>query len=108
MIYGYGEFIDISDNNMITDHEMKQRLLNRFPQLDECSFDITHKWIGTMGYTIDGYPIIGKLSGSCYICGGYNGDGMPIAFNSGRIIAKLLTGQIHKFLERVSPLRFVK
>jgi gamma-glutamylputrescine oxidase len=52
--------------------------------------DLTHRWIGTMGITCDGLPLIGRLPGrpQILLAAGYNGHGNPLTYLCGRILAE--------------------
>jgi glycine/D-amino acid oxidase-like deaminating enzyme len=53
---------------------------------------VTHRWAGIMGFTPDGLPIVGRIAPGLYVCGGYNGAGMSLAFHCARRLAEHLTG----------------
>jgi len=58
-----------------------KRLYGRF------QFRLTHEWSGTVGYTPDQYPLIGKIDDrSKYMIGGMCGSGSGVAFNAARCI----------------------
>ena len=53
---------------------------------------VTHRWAGTMGFTDSGLPLIGPVDGmpNVYLCAGYNGHGMGLAFMSAKqLVASL-------------------
>ena len=54
---------------------------------------ITHRWIGTVGYTADHRPVVGQASGhdDVVALGGYCGTGNLCAWVGGRIVADLIT-----------------
>lgn len=53
------------------------------------------EWTGIMGYTVDKQPIIGEAPGQegLWICVGFNGHGMALAFQSAEALVQLLTGK---------------
>jgi glycine/D-amino acid oxidase-like deaminating enzyme len=53
---------------------------------------VTHRWAGIMGFTGDGFPIVGPVPGrpNVYVCAGYNGSGMSFAFHCARLLAERL------------------
>jgi glycine/D-amino acid oxidase-like deaminating enzyme len=55
---------------------------------------ITHRWIGTVGYTADQRPVVGKAPGhdDVVALGGYCGTGNLCAWVGGRIVADLIAG----------------
>jgi glycine/D-amino acid oxidase-like deaminating enzyme len=56
------------------------------------SATITHRWAGTMGFTPDALPLVGRLRPGLSICAGYTGHGMAFAHLSARILADHLAG----------------
>ncbi len=55
---------------------------------------ITHRWIGTVGYTADERPVAGRAPGHDHVValGGYCGTGNLCAWVAGRIVADLIAG----------------
>jgi glycine/D-amino acid oxidase-like deaminating enzyme len=56
------------------------------------SAPVTHRWAGTMGFTPDGLPLVGRLRPGLSICAGYTGHGMAFAFLGARALADHLAG----------------
>ena len=52
---------------------------------------ITHRWVGTVGYTDDGLPVVGEADG-VYYAGGYSGHGNVLGYLAGRQLADLIVG----------------
>ena len=54
--------------------------------------EVTHRWAGTMGFSADGLPLLGRAPGSrrVHVCGGYTGHGMGFAFNAAASLTGLL------------------
>jgi len=48
---------------------------------------ITHRWAGTMAFTPDSLPMVGRLRPGLSICGGYTGHGMAFAHLCARQLA---------------------
>ncbi len=46
--------------------------------------EVTHRWAGTMGFSGDGLPLVGRAPGSrrVHVCAGYTGHGMGFAVNA--------------------------
>lgn len=81
-------------------------LHHHFPSLE---FAVTHRWAGTMGFTPDGFPLVGTLPGDprLFVTGGYSGHGLGLAFKASRIMAEaLLEGKPAP--ARFSPRRFLE
>jgi len=52
---------------------------------------ITHRWVGTVGYSHDGLPVVGGAAG-LYAAGGYSGHGNVLGFVAGQDLADLVAG----------------
>jgi gamma-glutamylputrescine oxidase len=52
---------------------------------------ITHRWVGTVGYSRDGLPVVGEVGG-VYVAGGYSGHGNVLGYIAGRDLADLVAG----------------
>jgi glycine/D-amino acid oxidase-like deaminating enzyme len=67
-------------------------LLQTFPQLAGIRF--THAWGGTMGFTGDFVPSVGRLFDAPHVlyAGGFNGEGVVMTQVAGRILAELVAG----------------
>jgi glycine/D-amino acid oxidase-like deaminating enzyme len=50
---------------------------------------ISHRWVGTVGYTESGLPLVGEVGG-VYVAGGYTGHGNVFAYMSGQELADLI------------------
>ena len=56
---------------------------------------VTHRWAGTMGFSADGLPLVGRLPGAenVHVCGGFTGHGMGFAVQAAHVlVAHLLDG----------------
>jgi gamma-glutamylputrescine oxidase len=53
---------------------------------------ISHRWAGTMGFTPDALPLVGRLRPGLSICAGYTGHGMAFAHLCARLLADHLAG----------------
>jgi gamma-glutamylputrescine oxidase len=53
---------------------------------------VTHRWAGTMGFTPDGLPLVGKLRPGLSISAGFNGHGMAFAHLCARMLVDHLLG----------------
>ena len=53
---------------------------------------VTHRWAGTMGFTPDALPLVGRLRPGLSICAGYTGHGMAFAFLCALALADHLSG----------------
>jgi len=68
---------------------------------------VTHRWAGTMGFTPDALPLVGRLRPGLSICAGYTGHGMAFAYLCARLLVDSLLGgpPLPKWLD---PGRFVE
>ena len=53
---------------------------------------VTHRWAGTMGFTPDALPLVGRLRPGLSICAGYTGHGMAFAHLGARLLVDHLLG----------------
>lgn len=51
---------------------------------------VTHRWAGTMGFSPDGLPLVGLVTGTrrVHVCGGYTGHGMGFAVNAAAVLVR--------------------
>jgi gamma-glutamylputrescine oxidase len=58
----------------------------------EVGAPVTHRWVGTVGYSPDGLPFVGAVPGSpgLYAAGGYSGHGNVLGFVAGERLAELV------------------
>jgi glycine/D-amino acid oxidase-like deaminating enzyme len=47
---------------------------------------ISHRWVGTVGYTDGSLPVVDQVDG-VYVAGGYSGHGNVLAYLSGQQLA---------------------
>lgn len=68
---------------------LRNVMLGDFPSLLPKCEEAYQEWTGIMCYTLDGLPVIGDVPDvfGQYVAIGYNGHGMPFAFQSGAHIA---------------------
>jgi gamma-glutamylputrescine oxidase len=74
-------------------YAQRREFARTFPRL--ARLKITKQWSGTIGMTLDRFPIIAQLSDSpgLYFVGGWSGHGVGLATASGAIVADLLSGR---------------
>ena len=53
---------------------------------------VTHRWAGTMGFTPDSLPLVGRLRPGLAICAGFTGHGMGFAHLCARVLVDHLLG----------------
>lgn len=61
---------------------------------DSGPLDVGDRWSGIFGWTADYLPLVGPLPGRTgeLVISGFSGGGLPFAFESGRVIASVVTG----------------
>lgn len=64
---------------------------------------VTHRWGGTMGFSHDGLPYIGKASDGLYRCGGFTGHGQGYAMAAGELVATLIRTGSHPDADLFDP-----
>jgi gamma-glutamylputrescine oxidase len=66
---------------------------------------ITHRWAGTMGFSHDALPYVGRTSTRLFVCGGFTGHGMAFGPASAEIVASLVRGVAHADADLFDPSR---
>jgi glycine/D-amino acid oxidase-like deaminating enzyme len=89
--YFYGG-VPSSGNYRPAIEKLKRSLLTTFPQLEGVRF--THEWGGTMGFTRDFTPSVGRLDGAdnVFYAACCNGEGVVMTQLGGMILARLVAG----------------
>lgn len=61
---------------------------------DMAPLKVERRWSGIFGWTADFLPLVGPLPGRTgeLVISGFSGGGLPFAFESGRVIASIVTG----------------
>jgi glycine/D-amino acid oxidase-like deaminating enzyme len=67
-------------------------LLRVFPTLGDVP--VSHAWSGTIGYTFDEFPHLGRSPAGAYYAMGYCGTGVSRATHFGRKIALQMLGRL--------------
>ena len=64
-----------------------------FPDLGKP--EVTGRWSGIFGWTADYLPLVGTLPGKAneMVIAGFSGGGLPLAFESGRLVAHAVAGE---------------
>ena len=66
---------------------------------------VTHRWGGTMEFSHDGLPYIGRLADGLFVCGGFTGHGNGFAMVAGEILAALVRTGHHPDADVFDPER---
>ena len=67
------------------------------------SAPVTHRWGGTMGFSHDGLPYIGKAADGIYRCGGFTGHGQGYAMAAGELVGALVRTGSHPDADLFDP-----
>jgi gamma-glutamylputrescine oxidase len=94
-----GGFSDLDADASYTDRdEGNPRIWERIERWLREDLDVaapvTHRWVGTVGYSEDGLPVVGAVPGASglYAAGGYSGHGNVLGFVAGERLAELVAG----------------
>tara|TARA_R110000868_G_scaffold120477_2_gene319739 strand:+ start:36722 stop:38020 length:1299 start_codon:yes stop_codon:yes gene_type:complete len=71
------------------------KLLKTFPQLKP--FKIDYAWGGTMGFTYNRMPAIGRVQDNVFYAQGYSGHGVALTHLGGRLVAEAVAGTAERF-----------
>ena len=66
---------------------------------------VTHRWAGTMGFSHDALPYVGRTGARLFVCGGFTGHGMAFGPASAEMIATLVRGASHADADLFDPSR---
>lgn len=64
---------------------------------------VTHRWGGTMGFSHDGLPYVGRSRDGTFRCGGFTGHGQGYAMAAGELIAALIRTGSHPDADLFDP-----
>ncbi|MDP9246422.1 MAG: FAD-binding oxidoreductase [Chloroflexota bacterium] len=83
--------------------ERIQRRLDAFLAEHGVDAPVTHRWGGTMGFSHDGLPYLGRSSDGLYRCGGFTGHGQGYAMATGELISALVRTGSHPEADLFDP-----
>ncbi|MEA2419165.1 MAG: gamma-glutamylputrescine oxidase [Thermoleophilaceae bacterium] len=91
-----GGFSDLDGEGSYTDRdegsaEVWERIERYLAEDLGVEAPVSHRWVGTVGYSDDGLPVIGEADGLHY-AGGYSGHGNVLGYMAGRQLADLVAG----------------
>jgi len=66
---------------------------------------VTHRWAGTMGFSHDGLPHVGRRADRVYVNGGFTGHGNAFAIATGEVVASLVRSGRHPDADLFDPER---
>lgn len=82
-----------------------QEQLERFLHERCADAKVTHRWAGTMGFSHDALPYVGRLGTGLFVNAGFTGHGMAFATATGELIADLVRGQKRSETDLFAPER---
>ncbi len=85
--------------------EAIQKQLEAFLREHGITATVTHRWAGTMGFSHDALPYIGRISPGVFVCGGFSGHGMAFGPAAAELVAALVQGEAHPDADLFDPLR---
>ena len=94
---------EVGEEERTTDTIQKQ--LERFLNERGIHAPITHRWAGTMGFSHDALPYVGRVAPGVFVCGGFTGHGMAFGPASAELVASLVRGGTHAEAELFDPSR---
>lgn len=94
---------EVGEEERTTDVIQKQ--LEAFLREHAITAAVTHRWAGTMGFSHDALPYIGRIAGGVFVCGGFTGHGMSFGPASAELVAVLVRGGTHPDADLFDPAR---
>jgi glycine/D-amino acid oxidase-like deaminating enzyme len=82
-----------------------QEQLARFLRQHCAEAQITHRWAGTMGFSHDGLPYVGRLENGVLVNAGFTGHGMAFATATGELIADFIGAKKRNETDLFAPER---
>lgn len=82
-----------------------QGALDAWLRAEGITAPVTHRWGGTMEFSHDGLPYIGRRADGLFGCGGFTGHGNGFAMSAGAILAALVRTGRHADADLFEPER---
>ncbi len=82
-----------------------QQHLDAFLREHKINAAVTHRWAGTMGFSDDALPYVGRIARGLFVCGGFTGHGMAFGPASAELVAALVRGGTHPDADLFDPSR---
>jgi glycine/D-amino acid oxidase-like deaminating enzyme len=82
-----------------------QEQLERFLREHSPEAKVTHRWAGTMGFSHDALPYVGRLDTGVFVNAGFTGHGMAFATATGELSADLVRGKSRSETDLFAPER---
>ena len=94
---------EVGEEERTTDRVQQQ--LEAFLNEHDIAAPITHRWAGTMGFSHDALPYIGRVAPGVFVCGGFTGHGMSFGPASAELVATMVRGGTPADAELFDPSR---
>jgi len=82
-----------------------QKELERFLRERSPEATVTHRWAGTMGFSHDALPYVGRIDSGVFVNAGFTGHGMAFATATGELIADVVRGKNRSETDLFAPER---
>ena len=82
-----------------------QQQLERFLREHCADATVTHRWAGTMGFSHDALPYVGRMESGTFVNAGFTGHGMAFATATGELIADVVRGKKRNETDLFAPER---
>ena len=82
-----------------------QDQLERFLRERSPEAKVTHRWAGTMGFSHDALPYVGRLESGVFVSAGFTGHGMAFATATGDLVADLVRDKRRSETDLFAPER---
>jgi gamma-glutamylputrescine oxidase len=82
-----------------------QTQLDAFLRTHDMTAAVTHRWAGTMGFSHDALPYVGRTGARLFVCGGFTGHGMAFGPACAELAATLIATGSHPDADLFDPAR---
>lgn len=77
--------------------QLKDRILQTFPQLAEHHLEMHSAWSGRLSLTMNRLPLLYRLQDGLYIAQGFSGQGLSLSILAGQMVAEAVMGDMERF-----------
>lgn len=105
----FGRGTDSTDTTPQVQEGLKNELFSLFPEW-RGQIQFERSWAGTMGFTPDYKPLVGRMPGheNVLIGAGFSGNGLPLVCITAKLLTKIiLDGSTPPLLSSFDPGRFL-